>query len=119
AAARPRSARGGDAGAPPVVAGVAVARTLACVGGPRTAARFHVVVHALDQNQAILGCRYGTSRPRRDVPMLADLYLGGRLKIDELITRRYALDEFAAALDDLRGGRLARGVFTLGGSAHG
>ena len=32
---------------------------------------------------------------------------------------RYALDEFAAALDDLRAGRLARGVFSLGGSAHG
>jgi len=77
------------------------------------------VVHALHQTKAILGCRYGTARPRRDFPMLADLYLGGRLKIDELITRRYALDEFAAALDDLRGGRLARGVFTLGGSAHG
>src|SRR5207247_1684269 len=78
-----------------------------------------VVPPALSQNKAILGCRYGTARPRRDFPMLADLYLGGRLKIDELITRRYALDQFAAALDDLRGGRLARGVFTLGGSAHG
>ena len=35
-------------------------------------------------------------------PMLADLYLSGRLKIDELITRHYALDEFDTALDDLR-----------------
>ena len=46
--------------------------------------------------------------------MLADLYLGGRLKVDELITRHYRLEEFDAALADLRGGQLARGVFSLG-----
>jgi len=46
--------------------------------------------------------------------MLADLYLGGRLKIDELITRRYRLDEFASAVADLQRGELARGVFMLG-----
>jgi len=92
---------------------------LTIVGVPQIGSRLDFVVHALYQNKAILGCRYGTARPRRDFAMLADLYLGGRLKIDELITRRYALDEFAAALDDLRAGRLARGVFSLGGSAHG
>ena len=41
----------------------------------------------------------------------------GRLKIDELITERYALDDFDRALDDLEDGRLARGVFQLGGGA--
>ena len=91
---------------------------LTVVGVPKLGSRFDFVVHALYQNKAILGCRYGTARPRRDFPMLADLYLGGRLKIDELITRRYALDDFATALDDLRAGTLARGVFSLGGS-HG
>jgi len=51
--------------------------------------------------------------------MLADLYLGGRLKIDELITRRYALEDIGRALDDLRAGELARGVFALERSRHG
>jgi Zn-dependent alcohol dehydrogenase len=92
---------------------------LTVVGVPKIGSRLDFVVHALYQNKAILGCRYGTARPRRDFPMLADLYLAGRLKIDELITRRYALDEFATALDDLRAGRLARGVFSMGGTAHG
>jgi Zn-dependent alcohol dehydrogenase len=92
---------------------------LTIVGVPKIGSRLDFVVHALYQNKAILGCRYGTARPRRDFPMLADLYLAGRLKIDELITRRYALDEFATALDDLRAGRLARGVFSMGGTAHG
>jgi Zn-dependent alcohol dehydrogenase len=92
---------------------------LTVVGVPKLGSRFDFVVHALYQNKAILGCRYGTARPRRDFPMLADLYLGGRLKIDELITRRYALDEFASALDDLKTGGLARGVFSLEGRSHG
>jgi S-(hydroxymethyl)glutathione dehydrogenase/alcohol dehydrogenase len=86
---------------------------LTIVGVPKIGSRLDFVVHALYQNKAILGCRYGTARPRRDFAMLADLYLGGRLRIDELITRRYTLDQFHTALEDLKQGRLARGVFSL------
>ena len=86
---------------------------LTIVGVPKIGSRLDFVVHALYQNKAILGCRYGTARPRRDFAMLADLYLGGRLKIDELITRRYVLRDFHTALDSLKQGELARGVFTL------
>src|SRR5205814_19953 len=86
---------------------------LTIVGVPKLGSSAEFVVQALYQNKAILGCRYGTARPRRDFPMLADLYLGGRLKIDELITRRYPLDEFAGAVADLQRGELARGVFLL------
>ncbi len=85
--------------------------TLTIVGVPKLGSSLDVVVHTLYQNKAILGCRYGAARPRRDFPLLADLYLGGRLKIDELITRHYALDDFERALTDLRSGHLARGVF--------
>jgi S-(hydroxymethyl)glutathione dehydrogenase/alcohol dehydrogenase len=87
--------------------------SLTIVGVPKIGSRLDFVVHALYQNKAILGCRYGTARPRRDFAMLADLYLGGRLKIDELITRRYVLRDFQTALDSLKQGELARGVFTL------
>jgi Zn-dependent alcohol dehydrogenase len=87
---------------------------LTIVGVPKMGSSLDFVVHALYQNKAILGCRYGTARPRVDFPMLADLYLNGRLKIDELITRHYALDEFDTAIDDLRQGNLARGVFRIG-----
>jgi S-(hydroxymethyl)glutathione dehydrogenase/alcohol dehydrogenase len=86
---------------------------LTIVGVPKVGSSFDFVVHALYQNKAILGCRYGTARPRVDFPMLAELYLGGRLKIDELITRHYRLDQFDAAIADLREGHLARGVFNL------
>jgi len=87
---------------------------LTIVGVPKLGTSFDFVVQALYQNKAILGCRYGTARPRVDFPMLADLYLGGRLKIDELITAHYPLEDFDRALADLRQGNLARGVFDLG-----
>ena len=60
--------------------------------------------------------------PQHDFPMLADLYLRGRLKIDELITRRYALEDINRAIDELERGELARGVFdsiAQGWSDHG
>jgi S-(hydroxymethyl)glutathione dehydrogenase/alcohol dehydrogenase len=84
------------------------------VGVPKLGTSAEFVVQALYQNKAILGCRYGTARPRRDFPMLAELYLSGRLKIDELITRRYALEEIGSAVEALQRGELARGVFMLG-----
>jgi Zn-dependent alcohol dehydrogenase len=87
--------------------------TLTIVGVPKLGSALELVIHQLYQNKAVLGCRYGAARPRRDFPLLADLYLSGRLKIDELITTHYALDDFARALDDLKAGHLARGVFQL------
>jgi S-(hydroxymethyl)glutathione dehydrogenase/alcohol dehydrogenase len=85
--------------------------TLVVVGVPKLGSTFEFPVHTIYNNKAILGCRYGAARPRKDFAMLADLYLAGRLKIDELITSHYALDDFQRALDDLHRGHLARGVF--------
>ena len=87
--------------------------TLTIVGVPKLGSKFEFPVHTIYNNKAILGCRYGAARPRKDFAMLADLYLAGRLKIDELITEHYALDDFQRALDDLHHGHLARGVFQL------
>jgi S-(hydroxymethyl)glutathione dehydrogenase / alcohol dehydrogenase len=41
----------------------------------------------------IVRSSYGNARPRRDFPWLAHEYLNGRLKLDELITRRIRLEE--------------------------
>ncbi len=84
---------------------------LTVVGVPPVGSQFSFVVHQLYQNKGVLGCRYGAARPRVDFPLLGRLYLNGRLKIDELVTKEYRLDEFAEALADLKAGALARGVF--------
>lgn len=86
---------------------------LTIVGVPKVGSTCEFMVHALYQNKSIHGCRYGTARPRRDFPVLAELYLSGRLKIDELITNHYKLDDFATALEDMKKGQLARGVFMI------
>ncbi len=63
--------------------------------------------------KGIIGSVYGSTRQRVDMPMLVDLYMGGRLKLDELITRMYPLTEINEAFDALRQGQVARGVIAL------
>ena len=50
------------------------------------------------------------ARPQQDFPRLIGLYRSGRLKLDELITRTYGIDEAPQAFADLAAGRNARGV---------
>jgi S-(hydroxymethyl)glutathione dehydrogenase/alcohol dehydrogenase len=63
--------------------------------------------------KALLGCYFGSSVPRVDVPRALDLYQRGRLKIDELTTRRYRLDEINEALEALRLGTGGRGIIVF------
>lgn len=53
---------------------------------------------------------YGGARPMRDFPLLAQAYLDGRLKLDELISARITLDDINRGFDDLRNGRTIRTV---------
>lgn len=62
--------------------------------------------------KALLGCIFGSSIPRVDVPRTLALYRAGRLKLDELITRRYPLDEVNNALAAVRSGASGRGILT-------
>ena len=63
--------------------------------------------------QRLLGSRMGSTHLQQDVPRLVDLYLGGRLKLDELITARYALDDINDAISSMQRGEALRNVITL------
>ena len=65
-------------------------------------------------DRSILGCRYGSSRPQRDIPRFAELYLSGELMLDELVTKVYPMEAIAEVFDDMEAGRLARGVLEFG-----
>lgn len=56
------------------------------------------------------GTVYGDARPRMHIPMLADMYVDGRYKLDELVTRRYPLEKINDAFQDMRDGRNIRGL---------
>jgi S-(hydroxymethyl)glutathione dehydrogenase/alcohol dehydrogenase len=56
---------------------------------------------------------YGGARPRRDFPWLAQLYLDGRLKLDELITRRISLGEINDGFAAMTRGEAVRTVITF------
>ncbi len=56
------------------------------------------------------GSLFGASAPTADIPAQLELYREGRLKLDELITTRYALDDIAVGFDDMHAGRNLRGI---------
>jgi S-(hydroxymethyl)glutathione dehydrogenase / alcohol dehydrogenase len=62
------------------------------------------------KGQRILGSKMGSSVPQVDVPRLVSLYRRGLLKLDELVTGRYRLDQINEAISALRRGEGIRNV---------
>nr|WP_221217485.1 MULTISPECIES: NDMA-dependent alcohol dehydrogenase [unclassified Mycolicibacterium] len=60
--------------------------------------------------KSIQGSLFGSSNPRHDIPRYLEMYTLGELKLDELITREYTLDEINQGYEDMLAGRNIRGV---------
>jgi NDMA-dependent alcohol dehydrogenase len=58
----------------------------------------------------IQGSLFGASSPSRDIPLMLELYRQGRLKLGELITQRYSLDQINEGYGDMHAGTNIRGV---------
>jgi S-(hydroxymethyl)glutathione dehydrogenase / alcohol dehydrogenase len=58
----------------------------------------------------ILGCNYGSTSPNVDFPKIIDLFMEGRIKLTELISRRFVLDDINEAFRALHAGEVARGI---------
>ena len=61
----------------------------------------------------LLGCWYGGANVHLEIPRLLALYRAGKLKLDELVTRRYSLTQVNEAFADLSAGVNARGVIVF------
>lgn len=61
-------------------------------------------------NKEVKGTIFGSGNPRFDVPNLLSMYAAGRLKLDELVTRTYHLEDINEGYEDMRQGRNVRGV---------
>ena len=105
-------------GAPPVIETALQTLTwggnLVIVGVPTaTATATLPITHLTHVDRGVIGCRYGSAQPHRDIALYAEYYRAGSLLLDELVTRTYPLEDFGRAIEDLHAGQLARGVLTL------
>ena len=56
---------------------------------------------------------FGAANPRFDIPNLLALYKSGQLKLDELITRTYSLEQINQGYQDMLDGVNIRGVIVF------
>jgi Zn-dependent alcohol dehydrogenase len=61
-------------------------------------------------SQVLRGSNMGDTVLQRDIPALIEHYQAGRLKLDELITNRYSLDQINEAIEDTKAGQSRRNV---------
>lgn len=77
-----------------------------------TEVRFPALMIPSDE-KSIVGSLYGSAHMRRDMPRLIELYQRGRLKLDELVSRRIRLDDVNAAFTAMEKGEVARSVIVF------
>jgi NDMA-dependent alcohol dehydrogenase len=90
---------------------LAAAGTCVVIGAPQSGLKIPIdPMHLYRHEKKLTGSRYGSARVFDDFARLIDLYLAGKLKLDELITRRYGLDEVNEAHRALAAGENLRGL---------
>ena len=67
----------------------------------------------LEMEKTVIGSMYGSARPAIDFPKLLNLYKLGKLKLDELISRRFPLEDIDKSFEVLAKGEVARSVLTF------
>lgn len=60
--------------------------------------------------KTVKGTLFGSGNPMHDIRNLIGLYQAGKLKLDELVTARYALDDIGQGFQDMLDGKNIRGV---------
>jgi len=81
--------------------------------GLTPAAIDHIPISPLQlvlSQKTLMGTLYGASNQQTEIPRLLDLYKRGQLKLDELVTKTYALDEINQGYADMIAGTNIRGV---------
>jgi S-(hydroxymethyl)glutathione dehydrogenase/alcohol dehydrogenase len=107
-----------------VGAGDQIAAALACtaklgrvvVTNIHPAMETQVSMSAFDltlMEKQVVGSLFGSANMRSDIPRLLKLYADGQLRLDEVITRTYRLDDINQGYEDMREGRNLRGVITF------
>jgi S-(hydroxymethyl)glutathione dehydrogenase/alcohol dehydrogenase len=80
--------------------------------GPMTEKVQLTAAHFPFTEKTLTGSMYGSTRPRVDFPKIVGLYKAKRLKLDELVTQRYSIEQAPQAFADMK--KNARGVIMFG-----
>jgi len=95
------------------VVGVGGKNARVVVTGLASAYETEVTMSLLDltlYQKSVHGSLFGSANPRADIPRLLSWYQRGDLKLDELVTRTYTLDEINQGYADMRDGANVRGM---------
>ncbi|HXW38275.1 MAG TPA: zinc-binding dehydrogenase, partial [Acidimicrobiales bacterium] len=87
--------------------------TATVVGLLPLGAKIEVPGLSLIGERKLQGSLMGSNRFRVDMPRLVDLYLQGRLDLDNLISARISLEEVNEGFKAMRGGEVARSVIVF------
>lgn len=88
--------------------------TIVLVGMPASGDK--LVIEAVDFADAayhMMGTKMGSIRPKVDLPKLVELYREGRLKLDELISKRYPLSQINEAIAEVKRGEVLRNIIVF------
>ena len=84
--------------------------TAVVIGVSPAGAKVTLETSMITPERVLMGASFGGARQMADLPMLVDLYMGGRLKLDELISRTMPLEDINTAFELLQKGEVARTV---------
>jgi S-(hydroxymethyl)glutathione dehydrogenase/alcohol dehydrogenase len=88
--------------------------TLVAVGVPSSTAMAELKITAFTQvERTVTGSRAGSHRPHYDIPLIVDAYQRGVIKLDELVSATYPLEDWESCVHDLHEGKLLRGVLNV------
>jgi S-(hydroxymethyl)glutathione dehydrogenase/alcohol dehydrogenase len=83
------------------------------LGVAETNATVTVPAAALRREKVLTGSSMGSNRFKVDMPHLVELYFGGKLMLDEMITKRFRLDQVDDAFQAMRDGEVVRSILTF------
>ncbi len=79
---------------------------------PNSRIEISVMEEFIASQRRIQGVLMGSSNIKHDIPMYAELYLQGKLNLDDLISQEINISEINEAYEELKHGKIARSVIT-------
>lgn len=80
---------------------------------PKNDLKIQLEPHAFHRGKSIRGSWGGGAKPDKDIPLFADMYKSGQLKLDVLLSKEYQLEQINEALADLDNRKIVRALINI------